>query len=82
MDADSRDDIVYITSGGELGILYGSQVAGNFTQKILDATLGITLSSTPIVAGGAIRSDSTPQSIESPGVSPTTSTGVDDSMLK
>ena len=44
MDADQRDDIVYITAGGELGILYGSSAAGTFTKKILDPTLGITLS--------------------------------------
>ena len=47
MDADERDDIVYITAGGELGILYGSSVAGTFTKKILDPTLGITLSPVP-----------------------------------
>jgi hypothetical protein len=47
MDADGRDDIIYITSGGELGILYGTAVVGNFTKKILDPTLGITLSPTP-----------------------------------
>lgn len=60
MDADGRDDIVYITSGGELGILYGSSVAGTFVKKILDPTLGITLSPTPITVGGAIHTSASP----------------------
>ncbi len=61
MDADGRDDIVYITSGGELGILYGTINPGSFIKKILDPTLGIVLSTMPIVVGGAIKSDQTPQ---------------------
>ncbi len=60
MDADGRDDITYITSGGELGILYGTAVAGTFDKKILDPTLGITLSPTPIMVGGAIKTTTTP----------------------
>lgn len=61
MDADSRDDIVYITAGGELGILYGTPTRGTLIKKILDPTLGISLSTTPITTGGAIRASSTPQ---------------------
>lgn len=55
MDADGRDDIVYITASGELGILYGTDQAGKFVKKILDPTLGITLSGAPIRVGGAIK---------------------------
>ena len=51
MDHDLHDDIVYITAGGELGILYGTLVPGNFNQKILDSTLGITLSDKAITIG-------------------------------
>ncbi|MFZ2255909.1 MAG: hypothetical protein WAW59_02210 [Patescibacteria group bacterium] len=39
MDNDTRDDIVYLTESGELGILYGTETAGYFDKKILDATL-------------------------------------------
>ena len=48
MDTDSRDDIVYITASGELGILYGTDQTARFVKKILDPTLGITLSDAPI----------------------------------
>lgn len=61
MDADGNDDIVYITASGELAILYGTKTAGNFIKKILDPTLGITLSSVPVNVGGAIRTSTTPQ---------------------
>lgn len=61
MDADMLDDIVYITAGGELGILYGTATPGNFIKKILDPTLGISLSEDPITTGGAIRADNTPR---------------------
>ena len=44
MDADGRDDIVYLTEGGELGILYGTAVHGVFEKKILDSNLGVALS--------------------------------------
>lgn len=60
MDADTRDDIVYITAGGELGVLYGTATRGTFVKKILDPTLGISLSTIPITTGGAIRASSTP----------------------
>ncbi len=82
MDADSHDDIVYITAGGELGILYGTQSAGVFIKKILDPTLGITLSPTPILVGGAIKSDQISRFQSSLGVRSATSTGIDDSILK
>ncbi len=54
MDADTRDDIVYLTAGGELGILYGTLKAGEFIEKILDSSLAIELWSDAIIAGGAI----------------------------
>ncbi len=61
MDADGRDDIVYLTEMGELGILYGTITAGNFAKKILDSTLGITLSNVPETVGGAVFFDGLPQ---------------------
>lgn len=82
MDTDGHDDIVYITAGGELGILYGTSTPGNFVQKILDSTLGITLSGKPTSIGGAIRTSSTPLVVPSLSASPTTSTGTDDTILK
>jgi FG-GAP-like repeat len=82
MDADGHDDIVYIAASGELAILYGTQTAGNFIKKILDPTLGITLSPAPVNVGGAIRTSTTPQFQWPIGVSPVTSSGTDDSMLK
>lgn len=63
MDSDTLDDIVYITASGELGILYGTTTVGNFTKKILDPTLGISLSEDPITTGGAIKASNTPQFI-------------------
>ena len=51
MDQDKRDDIVYITASGELGVLYGTSTVGLFTKKVLDPTLGITLSPDPINTG-------------------------------
>lgn len=48
MDNDGRDDIVYLTESGELSILYGTDTVGYFDKKILDATLGLTLSDTDI----------------------------------
>jgi hypothetical protein len=79
MDADGRDDIIYITSAGELGILYGSSVAGTFVKKILDPTLGITLSPTPTTVGGAIHTSTSP--ILSPLPS-SNDTGLDESILR
>jgi hypothetical protein len=48
MDNDGHDDIVYLTAGGELGILYGTDTPGSFTKNILDSSLGITLQETPL----------------------------------
>lgn len=39
MDADGKDDIVYLTTMGELGILYGTETAGEFTRNVLDNSL-------------------------------------------
>lgn len=61
MDNDTRDDIVYLTEGGELSILYGTATPGIFDKRLLDPTLGITLSRTPIKTGGAIFMNSLPQ---------------------
>lgn len=61
MDNDKKDDLVYLTSGGELGILYGTDKPGIFDQKILDSTLGITLKQTTDTHGGAVTSSSVPQ---------------------
>jgi hypothetical protein len=44
MDNDKKDDIVFLTESGELGILYGTANPAVFDEKILDATLGVTLS--------------------------------------
>lgn len=51
MDADGRDDIVYIAANGELAILYGTETSGIFTRNILDTTLGISLSPEPLQIG-------------------------------
>jgi hypothetical protein len=82
MDADGRDDIVYITASGELGVLYGTAVAGTFVKKLLDPTLGITLSSTPIRVGGAIRTSRTPQSPQISANLPIGDTGTDEKILQ
>lgn len=57
MDTDGKEDLVYLTSGGQLGILYGTEKAGTFEQKILDETLGITLKQTSDTHGGALKSN-------------------------
>lgn len=77
MDADKRDDIVYITDGGELSILYGTPRTGIFDKKVLDATLGLSLSATPITTGGALYAAHIPQ------VSLASSTGseIDESLI-
>lgn len=82
MDADGRDDIVYITASGELGILYGTATVGVFTKKILDPTLGITLSPTPITVGGAIHTSQAPQSPTISASLPVDNTGLDEKILK
>jgi FG-GAP-like repeat len=66
MDADKKDDIVYITEWWELSILYWTNTSGIFDKKLLDATLGISLSPTPIKTGGAVFARHIPQiSLES-----------------
>ena len=82
MDADLRDDIVYLSASGELGVLYGTAVPGTFTKKVLDSALGITLSPTPIITGGAIRAKDTTPDVHIPAevVNNPTAT-VDDSIL-
>jgi hypothetical protein len=82
MDADSRDDIVYITASGELGILYGTAQAGAFTKKILDPTLGITLSDAPIRVGGAIKMDGLKQIDTNLTANTNIGTEIDDALLK
>lgn len=57
MDADNKDDIVYLTSAWELGILYWTEKSANFTKKILDSTLGITLMDSSDNYGWAIFAD-------------------------
>ncbi len=57
MDKDGKDDLVYLTSSGQLGILYGTNNIGKFEQKILDETLGITLKQTSDTHGGALKSN-------------------------
>lgn len=58
MDADAKDDLVYLTSGGELGILYGTETPGKFSQKILDSALGITLNPNEVdIHGGALKNN-------------------------
>lgn len=61
MDADGRDDIVYLTESGELGVLYGTQTLGVFEKKILDSTLGVKLSTDPETTGGAVLFDRIPK---------------------
>jgi len=57
MDADTRDDFIYLTEDGELGVLYGTDTVGLFTKNILDASLGVNLSPEASSIGGAIRMD-------------------------
>ena len=39
MDHDQRDDIVYLSQDGELGILYGTSQPGVLEKKVLDSSL-------------------------------------------
>lgn len=86
MDADDRDDIVYLTSGGQLGILYGTEKSGTFEQKILDDTLGITLRDDTDNHGGAIKSNFVTQFTEIIGEDTSdvvnTGTGLTDARIK
>lgn len=61
MDNDTRDDIVYLSEWGELSILYGTTTQGYFEKKVLDATLGLTLSDTAIKTWGALYASRIPQ---------------------
>ena len=82
MDNDGHDDIVYLTSGGELGILYGTITPGTFTKNILDSSLGIRLEGTPDRYGGAFYGSNIPQ-IQTPlGAEPTSATGLTDTMIR
>jgi hypothetical protein len=63
MDRDNLDDIVYLTEGGKLGILYGTASVWVFTESILDTNLGISLSWDPERAWWALRADSIPKSL-------------------
>lgn len=86
MDTDGRDDIVYLTSGGQLGILYGRETSGEFDQNILDETLGITLRDTTDNHGGAIKSNFVTQFAEIIGEDTSdvvnTGTGLTDARIK
>lgn len=57
MDADKKDDLVYLTSGGQLGILYGTAVSKTFEIKIFDEVLGLTLNQNEDRHGGAIKNN-------------------------
>lgn len=87
MDADGKDDLVYLTSGGELGILYGTETPGKFLQKILDSTLGITLNPNEIdIHGGALKNNFVNQVNRIIGVDASnvvnSGTGVTDEVIK
>jgi hypothetical protein len=84
MDADTRDDIVYLSEYGELSVLYGTPTAGKYTKNILDRTLGITLDTAVHPEGGAIYYTSLPQ-LPAGYVSQSdlsTSTGASDLLLR
>lgn len=83
MDADMRDDIVYLTSAWELWVLYGWEGIGSFDKKILDSSLGVSLSSVPTRAWGAIFFAGVPQvPAWSLGVASSTSNTLDDTQLR
>ncbi len=83
MDADGRDDVVYLSELGELGILYGTITAGTFGKKILDSTLGITLSNIPETVGGAVFFNGLPQIPAGElGVSQSEGAELDDSVMQ
>lgn len=83
MDADGKDDVVYLTEGGELGVLYGTTESWVFEKKVLDSSLGISLSTQSESAWWALRMESVPQfEAGELGNSPTTSTGTDETQLQ
>ncbi|MDD2566021.1 MAG: VCBS repeat-containing protein [Candidatus Gracilibacteria bacterium] len=69
MDNDGKSDIVIVDDSGELSILYGSSDKSDkkqiFYKKILDDSLGMTLSSKDTKSGGAIFFDGIPQILAS-----------------
>ncbi len=81
MDTDGRDDIVFLTEGGELGVLYGTKTAGVFEKKILDSTLGVKLSTDPETTGGAALFDRVPK-LPSLNAASTGTGSEDESMLR
>lgn len=80
MDADGRDDLVYLTQEGELGILYGSE-NGVFAKKILDETLGLALASETTDRGGAFYGSNVKQTVQL-GMEDVTSTGMTDARIE
>lgn len=63
MDADGRDDLVYLTTRGELGILYGTDTVGTFEKKALDDSLGVVLREESDIYGGALLNQFVPQKV-------------------
>ncbi len=83
MDSDKKDDIVYLSAGGKLAILYGTEKSGVFTEKVLDPTLGISLSTKKFTDEGALYSSSHIEQQNSKlGVNPLSNTGANDSLVK
>ncbi|MBP9779728.1 hypothetical protein KBD33_03855 [Candidatus Gracilibacteria bacterium] len=83
MDNKEGDDIVYMNESGELGILYYNNSTNDFTKKIVDSTLGVTLPGLLSSKGGAIYFDGLPQiPPEEFGVTPEGSTSLDDTVLQ
>ncbi len=79
MDADGKDDIVYLTESWELAILYGTVTPRTFTKKILESNLGVRLSGASEKSGWAIRATTTP--LVYPSNVSSTSTGADENVL-
>lgn len=83
MDSDKKDDIVYLSAGGKLAILYGTEKSGVFTEKVLDPALAISLSSEKFTDEGALYSSShIEQQTGKLGVNPLSNTGANDSLVK
>jgi hypothetical protein len=83
MDADGKDDIVYMNEWWELAILYGTTIAGNFTKNILDSSLGVTFSTIPEIGWWAVFFDGIPQiPAWTFGVSTSSGAELDDSILE
>jgi hypothetical protein len=83
MDNAGGDDIVYMNESWELGILYYNNSTNDFTKKIVDSTLGVTLPDLSSSKGGVIYFDWLPQiPSEEFGVTPEWSTSLDDTVLQ